>query len=278
MSRDTPSPMPSSSPTTYPNEKDVPSSSSSAADVTALAANAPRSTHVPHSSYASAGRPDTASSTLSNPFDSPESSRPPSLRPPSSHISFPQGLGTAANHVPRSILNASASRDSGLRDSAFLSHGYTSGARMSGLSQMNSNSVYGAVPGSTSVLRHKAPRMKSHLIKEGEEVPKPWTEGKNPRAAVSYWIVWVLFFLGIAGGAVQCYFQYAGVRLDKQPLCLVLDENFANDNPEAVFGERGTFFREVNMDGFGYVDIICLSTPKIADRSTPTPPETANSK
>jgi hypothetical protein len=148
---------------------------------------------------------------------------------------------------------------------------------MSGLSQMNSNSVYGAVPGSTSVLRHKAPRMKSHLIKEGEEVPKPWTEGKNPRAAVSYWIVWVLFFLGIAGGAVQCYFQYAGVRLDKQPLCLVLDENFANDNPEAVFGERGTFFREVNMDGFGYVDTICLSTPKIADRSTP-PPETANSK
>mgnify|MGYP007051634169 FL=1 len=93
--------------------------------------------------------------------------------------------------------------------------------------------------------------MKSHLLKEGKEVPKPWKEEKNPRAAISYWIVYVVFFLGIAGGTVQCYFQYKGVRLDKQPLCLVLDEQF--DNPDRVFGEGGTFYREVSMDGFGWV-------------------------
>lgn len=48
---------------------------------------------------------------------------------------------------------------------------------------------------------------------------------------------------------MQCYFTYTGVALDKQPLCLVMEENF--DNETAVFGPGGTFFREVNMDGFG---------------------------
>ncbi|KAF6763686.1 glucan 1,3-beta-glucosidase [Ephemerocybe angulata] len=237
------------------NEKEASSAStSSSADVTVPTAS--KSTHVPRSSYASATRPNTASSTFSDPFASPESSRPPSIRPPlspsSSHISFPQGLGLggATNHVPRSVLNSSASRDSNLLGSPTaygFSSARSSAARMS--SATNSNSVYGVVPNSVSVLRHKAPRMKSHMLKEGEEVPKPWTEKKNPRAAISYWMVWFVFFLGVGGGAFQCYVQYKGVRIDKQPLCMVLDEQF--DNPDKVFGEGGTFYREVSMDGFG---------------------------
>jgi hypothetical protein len=37
--------------------------------------------------------------------------------------------------------------------------------------------------------------------------------------------------------------------MEKQPLRIVLDENF--DNEDAVFGPGGTFLREVNIDGFG---------------------------
>jgi hypothetical protein len=87
------------------------------------------------------------------------------------------------------------------------------------------------------------------MLPEGSEVPKPWKEGKNPRATFSYWIVYIIIFFGIAGGAVQCYFTYIDVALDREPLCLVFDENF--DNEDSVFGPNGTFFREVNMNGFG---------------------------
>jgi hypothetical protein len=37
--------------------------------------------------------------------------------------------------------------------------------------------------------------------------------------------------------------------LEKQSLCIVLDENF--DNEDAVFGPGETFLREANMNGFG---------------------------
>ncbi|KAJ2921718.1 hypothetical protein H1R20_g15380, partial [Candolleomyces eurysporus] len=213
-----------------------------------------KSSHVPHPSTGSATRPNTAS-TVEDPFASPASSRPgsirPTLSPSSSHLSFPQGLGSAFNHVPRSILTNSGSRESNIIGSP-TAHGFTSsrssGVRVSGVN--NSNSVYGAVPNNTgSVLRQKAPRMKSHMLKEEEEVIKPWNDVKNPRAAVSYWIVYVILLLGLAGGAAQIYFQYKGVRLDRQPLCLVFDEEF--DNPDKVFGEGGSFYREVSMDGFG---------------------------
>ena len=96
--------------------------------------------------------------------------------------------------------------------------------------------------------------MKSHMLKEEDEVSKPWNDVKNPRAAISYWIVYVILFLGLAGGAAQVYFQYRAVRLDRQPLCLVFDEEF--DNPDKVFGEGGSFFREVSMDGFGLVPFL----------------------
>ncbi|KAJ2915247.1 hypothetical protein MD484_g5163, partial [Candolleomyces efflorescens] len=251
------------SPSKFIEKDDPPSSSSSSADVIMVpSASKTKSSHVPHASTGSGTRPTTASSISEDPFASPESSRPPSLRPAlspsSSHLSFPQGLGGAFNHVPRSILTNThgGSRESNVLGSPNVP-GFPSSRssgvlnRASGFSQNNnSNSVYGAVPSNTgSVIRHKPPRMKSHMLKEEDEVVKPWNDVKNPRAAISYWIVYIILFLGFGGGVVQVYFQYKGVRLDRQPLCLVFDEEF--DNPDKVFGEGGSFFREVNMDGFG---------------------------
>ncbi|KAF9532826.1 concanavalin A-like lectin/glucanase domain-containing protein [Crepidotus variabilis] len=101
----------------------------------------------------------------------------------------------------------------------------------------------------------KVPRMKSHMIDVDSgpsPVEKPWLAKKNPRAVFSYWIVWITIFIGIAGGGIQSWYRYKNVALDRQPLCLVMEENF--DDETSVFGKDGkggTFFREVNMDGFG---------------------------
>ncbi|KAF9473865.1 ectomycorrhiza-upregulated GH16 glucan endo-1,3-beta-glucosidase precursor [Pholiota conissans] len=202
-----------------------------------------------HSDASLSTRPNTAASASTDPFASPHSSRAPSIHhqppsPGSSRVSFPD---SAIGFSPRrSILS-----QSGYGTPAFSS-ALSSATRLSGRIDHNaSNTTNGsaAAPASAAAPKSKIPRMKSHMLTEGTEVPKPWTEKKNPRATFSYWIVYIIVLIGIAGGAVQCYLTYIRVPLDKQPLCIVLDESF--DNEDAVFGENGTFFREVNMDGFG---------------------------
>jgi hypothetical protein len=64
-------------------------------------------------------------------------------------------------------------------------------------------------------------------------------------------LTYAVICVGLAGGIVQCYFNYVHAQLDKKPLCLVMEENF--DSEDSVFGQNGSFSREVNMDGFGYV-------------------------
>jgi beta-glucanase (GH16 family) len=91
--------------------------------------------------------------------------------------------------------------------------------------------------------------MRSHLISADEPVPKPWKEEKNPRATFSYYLTYFMVFLGLAGGLVQSYFKYSNAQLDRQPLCLVFEEDFNSE--DEVFGTNGTFQREVNMDGNG---------------------------
>ena len=53
------------------------------------------------------------------------------------------------------------------------------------------------------------------------------------------------------------------VPLDKQPLCLVFEEDFKDGNEDRVFGVSkaqngdltgGSLMREVSMDGFGFVE------------------------
>ena len=177
-----------------------------------------------HSS-ATETRPGTAgSATPSDPFNTPLSSRTPSVRhqppsPSSSKVSFPEFL-------------------SGPRKSYITA-------------QQHAYSTRSSVRGTTTSQgpKTKMPRMKSHLLPPDTTIPKPWKEGKNHRATFSYWIVYFFVSIGLAAGALQCYWEYSRVPLDKKPLCLVFQENF--DNEDAVFGPNGTFFREVSMNGFG---------------------------
>ncbi|KAH6902702.1 glucan 1,3-beta-glucosidase [Coprinopsis sp. MPI-PUGE-AT-0042] len=176
-------------------------------------------------------RPATASSNASDPFASPDSSRPPSIR--GSHI--PRSILTNSVHLPNSPLGYSSARPSTPR---FRS----------------ANSVYGIIPNTPNqgvAVKRPQTRMKSHLIPEGVDIPKPWKErrARHSDRSFAYWIVYIIAFLGVAAGAVQCFFTVKNVQLDKEPLCLVMEEDFSN--PDRVFGEGGTFMREVRMDGFG---------------------------
>uniref|UniRef100_A0A8H7Y360 GH16 domain-containing protein n=1 Tax=Psilocybe cubensis TaxID=181762 RepID=A0A8H7Y360_PSICU len=220
-------------------------------------------------------RPNTAASASasSDPFASPHSSRAPSIHhqppsPSSSKVSFPDSTfsataAAAAVASRRSILSqsgfatpafssavSSASRLSAIHLANSANHHHNNNnanANSNGTANGNGNGTANAhTPGAP---KPKFPRMKSHMLPEGTEVSKPWAAKKNPRAVFSYWIVYFIIFIGLAGGAVQCYFTWKNVALDTAPLCLVLEENF--DSEEGVFGENGTFFREVNMDGFG---------------------------
>ena len=187
--------------------------------------------------------PDTtATAANSDPFATPVSSRPPSIRhiqphssPNASRVSFADSVATGLRNRPPLTGN---------QLSAFSS------ARSSSRISSTPITITGTSPGQGATNpKLKAPRMRSHMLSDSIPIPKPWKNNKSTRAVLSYWIVYFIIFLGIAGGAFQCYWTYIHVPLDKQPLCIVLDENF--DNEDAVFGPGGTFFREVNMDGFG---------------------------
>ncbi|KAF8824735.1 hypothetical protein HHX47_DHR7000447 [Lentinula edodes] len=107
---------------------------------------------------------------------------------------------------------------------------------------------------------------------DGSLVEKPWREGpsaaelsKTPfmkriftRKRISRMLPHLLALVGLGLGVLQCVLTYIDVsteRMDRQPLCLVMEEDF-NGGEDVVFGsgpggEGGSFWREVNMDGFG---------------------------
>jgi hypothetical protein len=140
-------------------------------------------------------------------------------------------------------------------------------------SGITTNGRPGSATPTTGAVQKKMPRMPSHMIVDPGSLPKPWAaiNARSPRARFSYYVVYAVVFIGAILGAVQCYFQYTGVALDRQPLCLVMEENF--NDPAQVFGEPGgtggTFMREANMDGFGFA-LIFLSIPRSHNNSSET--------
>lgn len=116
--------------------------------------------------------------------------------------------------------------------------------------------------------------MTSHMLTA--PYPKPWLSKPNPRAKISYVLTWVMLFVGaallvqlhchilnpsytgIALGTIQSYLTYTRVALDREPLCLIFNEDFNEGDEAGVFGsgiagDGGRWFREVGVGGFGYV-------------------------
>ncbi|KAG5352849.1 hypothetical protein C0989_012603 [Termitomyces sp. Mn162] len=95
----------------------------------------------------------------------------------------------------------------------------------------------------------KPTRHKSTMLSSKETLEKPWLKERDPYSRVAYFITYGVMLIGIACGAIRCYYGWKNVPLIKENLCLVLDEEFNSE--EGVFGDNGTFFREVDMSGFG---------------------------
>ncbi|KAG6836634.1 hypothetical protein H0H93_005661 [Arthromyces matolae] len=92
-------------------------------------------------------------------------------------------------------------------------------------------------------------RLKSTMLSAKRTLEKPWLQERDPYARLAYFITYGVMFIGIACGVVRCYLGWKDVPLIKSDLCLVLDEEFTSES--GVFGENGTFFREVDLSGFG---------------------------
>lgn len=102
---------------------------------------------------------------------------------------------------------------------------------------------------SSKILRE---RQKSTMLSDDAPPEKPWITHRDPYTRIAYLVTYAMILLGVIGGGIKCFLSWNSVLLlPESNLCLVLNENF--DNPAAVFGNNGTFFREVDMSGFGYV-------------------------
>ena len=188
-----------------------------------------------------------------DPFATPDNSRPPSLHsfPTRRTILTQSGFGSSAFSSARSSLARAASSN----------HIASTLSPHTAPAQINPAYSPNAQPNGRPSTPKKVPRMKSHMLTvEPGSVEKPWLSAKNPRGVISYYIVWFIIFLGIAGGVVQSYFKFIQVPLDKKPLCLVYQEDFDDGNEDRVFGlskaqngdlTGGSLMREVSMDGFG---------------------------
>ncbi|KIY43228.1 concanavalin A-like lectin/glucanase [Fistulina hepatica ATCC 64428] len=100
-----------------------------------------------------------------------------------------------------------------------------------------------------SVSTPKHERFRSTMLPEGYSPDKSWQKTRDPFSRIAYLVTYAVAFLGIVGGAIQCYFGYRNVPMMTGNLCPVLDESF--DSEDGVFGPNGTFFREVDLSGFG---------------------------
>ncbi|KAJ8090341.1 hypothetical protein PM082_018937 [Marasmius tenuissimus] len=100
-----------------------------------------------------------------------------------------------------------------------------------------------------SHVKGRRERPKSTMLVDGPALQKPWMEKRDPYTRIAYFITYAVAFLGIAGSAIKCYFDYKNLPFITENLCPVLDESF--DSPDGVFGDNGKFFREVDMSGFG---------------------------
>jgi len=169
-----------------------------------------------------------------------------------SHFPFP-------DTTPRSGIT---SRATSMADLSRMSSGYHS--------SRPSTADFGSQRGSTTRLREaftsppsrpltmmsvaqvsnvERTRPKSTMLSAKGALQKPWIEERDPYSRIAYFLTYGVMLLGMAAGAIRCWTGWTGVPLIKSNLCLVMDETFGSE--ESVFGDNGTFFREVDMSGFG---------------------------
>ena len=265
-----------SRPTTAPS---VISSSSSLSSASTPESGLRRDQH-PRHLYLTDRRPATATTATdseesrADPFQSPESSIPPTPRShhtnpfsaPPSILNFNPDLHSPPNpsldpfhgsrpHSSRRSSRRTSAGEFNIREvRSHLSSRVTSQIRDSFMSPpvlARRSTVHESNATSrVSVAGPKSKRLRSTMLTS--TIEKPWIGQKDVYATVSYWLTLLVAFLGVAGSALLCYFSWKNVpRVGN--LCLIMEDNFDK------FDTQFTWQHEVDMGGFGFVGLRFLS-------------------
>jgi hypothetical protein len=99
----------------------------------------------------------------------------------------------------------------------------------------------------------KAPRASTLLIEKLKKEDKPWlNEPPDRRTRASRWITLFMIFLGACIAGFICWAGYkdaGNTMINPSQLCLVMEDGFDNFDVD----NGGTWARDVEMSGFGYV-------------------------
>ncbi len=157
----------------------------------------------------------------------------------SPHSSFGVGHSYEVSSPDRDFYTFNAGTASGLPSPSIHSPSGSS-TPAAGLYDASANTSLAQV-----ALRYRKP-FAQRVLKEGENVEKPWLEDRQRRSSQrkSYWTFIVGLSIGVIGGALIIYFAYASVPRGKY--CLVLDEQFEGDTIN-----KDIWFHELETGGFG---------------------------
>ncbi|KAJ3838070.1 GH16 beta-1,3-glucan recognition protein [Lentinula raphanica] len=197
-----------------------------------------------------------------NPFSPPASvvsfgdQTPMATQNADNHYPFPEirprsGLTSVANSVadlPRmssSIYSSSRPTTSSLSDSPHASTRHLSSRLREAFAAPAARPL--TIHSALAPEKSKRDRPKSTMLTTSPS--KPWLSSRDPHMRIAYFLTYGMIFVGVVVSAIKCFFDYRGVPMLTGNLCKVLDEDFSS--ADGVFGDNGTFFREVDMSGFG---------------------------
>ncbi|KAJ3758154.1 GH16 beta-1,3-glucan recognition protein [Lentinula raphanica] len=197
-----------------------------------------------------------------NPFSPPASvvsfgdQTPMATQTADNHYPFPEirphsGMTSVANSVadlPRmssSIYSSSRPTTSSMSDSPHASTRHLSSRLREAFAAPAARplTIYSALAPEKS----KRDRPKSTMLTTSPN--KPWLSSRDPYMRIAYFLTYGMIFVGVVVSGVKCFLDYRSVPMITGNLCKVLDEDFGS--ADGVFGDNGTFFREVDMSGFG---------------------------
>ncbi|KAJ4002310.1 GH16 beta-1,3-glucan recognition protein [Lentinula boryana] len=172
------------------------------------------------------------------------------------HYPFPEvrprsGMTSVANSVadlPRmssSIYSSSRPTTSSLTDSPHASSRHLSGRLREAFAAPSARPL--TIHSSLVLEKSKKGRPRSTMLTTSPN--KPWLSSRDPYTRIAYSLTYGMIFVGVVISAVKCFLDYRNVPMITGNLCMVLDEGFNSE--DGVFGDNGTFFREVDMSGFG---------------------------
>ncbi|EJD54404.1 concanavalin A-like lectin/glucanase [Auricularia subglabra TFB-10046 SS5] len=84
----------------------------------------------------------------------------------------------------------------------------------------------------------------SHLVTG--EIDKPWLKRKDRWLQAAWWVTVLLWFLGVVGTAILCFFTYRNIPHLPKDLCLVMNEQFSSNSIDS-----NNWNHEVSVSGFG---------------------------